>query len=107
MKTILEKIKSKEMIPGFRGRFVHTDLYTIAFWEVDEGAILPEHSHVNIQSSEVTEGHFELTIDGVVTDCKPGAVVVVPSNAVHSGRAITACKITDIFPPARPEYSNE
>lgn len=79
----------------------------MAFWEVDKGATLPEHSHVNEQSSQVTEGMFEFTIDGETQIYGPEQVATIPANAVHSGKALTDCKITDVFSPARPEYTNE
>ena len=107
MKHNLSDITPTEKIPGFHGRFVHMEGYTIAFWEVKAGSVLPEHSHINEQSSQVTEGKFELTIDGETEVYEPGQVATVPANSVHSGRALTDCKITDVFCPARPEYSNE
>ena len=106
MKTELTKIKPVEKIPGFHGKFIHGAGFTIALWEVKAGSILPEHSHIHEQSSQVTSGKFELTIDGKTEVYEPGMIAVVPSNSVHSGRAITDCTITDIFCPSRPEYSN-
>jgi len=41
----LDNIKVQEPVPGYKGKFVHSENQTIAFWEVDEGAALPEHSH--------------------------------------------------------------
>jgi hypothetical protein len=29
---------------------------------------------------------------------------VIPPDAVHSGRSITACKIIDVFSPVRADY---
>ena len=106
MKHKLTDISPTEKIPGFHGRFVHMEGFTLAYWEVKAGSELPEHSHVNEQSSQVTEGEFELTIDGETEVYKPGQVATIPAHVVHSGRAITDCKITDVFAPARPEYSN-
>ena len=107
MKHILSEINPTEKIPGFHGRFVHMEGFTMAYWEVKEGAILPEHSHENEQSSQVTEGKFELTIDGHTQVYGPGEIATVQANVVHSGKALTDCKITDVFSPARPEYSND
>lgn len=107
MKQEFKDIKPKEMIPRFLGRFVHSDLFTLAYWEVNRGSVLPEHSHENVQSSQVISGQFELTVDGEKILCEPDSVVVVPANAVHSGVALTNCVIYDVFSPARPEYSND
>lgn len=100
----LENIEPREMMPGFVARFVHTDRVTVAFWEVANGAVLPEHSHPHEQIATVLEGQFELTIDGQTEVLGPGMVAVVPGNVVHSGKAVTACRIQDIFQPPRDEY---
>jgi quercetin dioxygenase-like cupin family protein len=95
----------KEIIPGFKGTIVHGKGFTSAYWHVNEGAELPEHQHPQEQLTQVTEGKFELIVDGKKQVCEPGVVVFIPGNVPHSGRALTECKITDIFSPARPEYS--
>ena len=79
---------------------------TLSFIEVKAGASLPSHSHFNEQVSLVLEGSFQLTIDGKNVVFGPGTVVVIPSNAVHSGVAITDCKIMDVFNPIREDYRN-
>jgi len=105
MLKIINEIAQKELMPGFKGRFVHGDSFTIAYWEIEKGAILPEHSHIHEQATQIIEGTLELTIGDKIHFLKPGAIVVIPSNVVHSGKAITACKLTDTFCPARIEYS--
>ncbi len=106
-KTMFKEIKDipqKELLPGFRGRFAHGENLTLAFWEIDKGSVLPEHSHFHEQTSQVIEGEFEMTVDGNTKILQPGMVVVIPPNAVHSGRALTDCKITDVFSPVREDY---
>ncbi len=97
-------IKQKEIIQGFKGRFLHTEGFTIGFWEVESGAELPEHLHIHEQTTQVTEGEFEMTINGTTKIYKPGMILAIPSNTTHSGKAITNCKITDIFCPVREDY---
>ncbi len=90
-------IKQQEIIDGFTGRFVHTKGFTIGFWEVEAGAELPQHAHIHEQTTQVTEGEFEMTVSGVTKIYKPGMILVIPSNSTHGGKALTNCKITDIF----------
>ena len=104
MKTDITQ-PSKELIPGFKGTFIHGVGFTAAYWDIEKDAVLPEHSHPHEQLTQVTEGEFELNIAGQKHICKPGMVLLIPGNVPHSGRAVTACKITDIFCPCRPEYS--
>ncbi len=98
------KIEQKEMIKGFKGRFFHTNSSTIAFWEIDKGAILPKHSHIHEQTTQIIEGILEMTINEKTMVLKPGMIVSIPSNIKHSGKAITRCKLTDTFCPVREDY---
>ena len=101
----LDAIEEKEIVTGFRARFVHSDNMTQAFWRVEAGSVLPEHSHIHEQISSVLEGEFELTVEGETHQLVPGMVVVIPSNQPHSGRAITDCRLLDIFHPVREDYT--
>jgi quercetin dioxygenase-like cupin family protein len=99
-----EKIEPKTIIPGFRARFVHSANMTFALWDIDAGGALPDHSHPHEQVVHQLYGELELTIDGVTTILRPGTVAVIPPNAVHSGRALTACHVMDVFYPLREDY---
>lgn len=100
----LNQITQKELIPGFKGSFVHSSTMTVSYWQISKGSVLPEHSHHHEQISQVIKGEFELTIDGKKHIMTPGLLAVIPSNAVHSGVALTDCKIMDIFSPVREDY---
>ena len=97
-------IPEKEIIPGYFGRFVHTNHNTFALWRIEQGAVMPEHNHPHEQSGMVMEGVFEMTIDGKTVRMEPGKMITIPGDVPHSGMAITACRILDIFYPAREEY---
>jgi len=103
-KIIIKDIQPKEIVEGFQGRFVHMESFTIAFWEVKEGSTIPIHKHIHEQTMQVIEGKFELTLDGVAEVYTPGMVVTIPSQVPHGGKAITNCKLTDIFCPVREDY---
>jgi quercetin dioxygenase-like cupin family protein len=47
---------------------------------------------------------FELTIDDETQVLGPGTVTQIPGNAVHSGKALTDCRILDVFAPVREDY---
>ena len=100
----IKELKPIEVLPGFRGRFVHTEAMTIAFWEVDAGATLPVHNHVNAQTTYVVEGEFEFTVEGQKTLYTKGKMAVLKPWKEHGGQAITDCKLIDTFTPARMDY---
>lgn len=101
---IINDLPQKEIVKGFHARFVHTDSCTIAFVDIEEGAVLPIHSHVHEQITQVMEGRFQLTIDDVTNIYEPGLIAIIPSNVPHGGVALTDCKVMDVFTPVREDY---
>lgn len=104
MRKVISEIPQRELAKGIKGRYVHTNATTIGFVEAEKGAILPVHSHVHEQTTQIISGIFEMTIDGITEILEAGSIVVIPSNIVHSGRALTDCVITDTFYPIREDY---
>jgi len=100
----LADIQEREIVPGYRARFIHTEGMTLAYWHAEAGAALPEHSHPHEQIANVLEGEFELTVAGESRVLVPGQVAVIPGDVPHSGRAITDCRLLDAFQPAREDY---
>jgi quercetin dioxygenase-like cupin family protein len=100
----LGDLPQREIVPGYRAQFIHTKGMTLAYWEVEAGAALPEHSHPHDQIANVLEGEFELTVAGESRILVPGLVAVIPGDVPHSGRALTACRLLDAFQPAREDY---
>jgi quercetin dioxygenase-like cupin family protein len=96
--------KPREVIPGFVGRFLHSDTMTFALWQIAAGSSLPEHSHPHEQVVHLYEGEFEMTVEGGTLRMKSGDVFAIPGNARHHGRAITDCRIMDVFCPVREDY---
>jgi quercetin dioxygenase-like cupin family protein len=100
----ISDIEQKEVFKGFKGRFVHMESFTIGFWEIEAGSEIPLHSHLHEQTTEVIEGEFEMTCGGITKIYKSGMMVTIPSHVPHSGKAITNCKLTDVFCPVREDY---
>lgn len=100
----LDTIEERELIPGFRVRFVHSDTMTIAYWNIDGGSALPEHSHPNEQIVNVMEGELELVVEDRKLELAAGSVVVVPPGVPHAGRALSDCRVIDVFHPTRDDY---
>ncbi len=97
-------IQTREIAPGFFSKLIHTENNTINFIEVKAGCALQLHQHIHEQSSFVIEGQFELTVAGVPQILDTGMFALIPSNVIHGGRAITDCKLIDVFSPVREDY---
>ena len=99
-----DDILIKEPIRGYSVQFIHTANMTIAYWKIKAGAPLPDHSHPHEQVLNLVGGKYKLKIDDQSKSLGPGSVAVIPSNAPHSGEAITDCRIIDVFYPVRDDY---
>ncbi len=100
----LEQMPQQELLPGLHVRFVHSQHMTLAYWNIEAQAELPEHAHPHEQVATILEGRFELTIDGTRQTLEPGAVALIPPEATHSGKALSSCRIIDVFYPIREDY---
>ena len=100
----LSDITSKEIMPGYHGKLVHSETMSWVFWDVKEGAEVPIHHHTHEQIMHVVSGRFQFTLNGATKIYEPGSVVIIPSNAPHGGKALTSCKLMDVFSPVREEY---
>jgi quercetin dioxygenase-like cupin family protein len=102
----LSALTPNEMLPGFFGKFIHADDVTVATWEIKAGAELPPHSHPEVQITLMLAGRFELTVGDETRVVEAGAYAVIPGGVSHAARALTDCRVLDVFQPARPNYRN-
>jgi quercetin dioxygenase-like cupin family protein len=102
--VIVNGVAVREIFPGIRARVVHSARTSQSWVEIDPGASFPEHQHPHEQTVNVLEGELEVTAGGVTHRLTPGTALVIPPNVPHSGRAITACRVLDVFAPTRDDY---
>lgn len=100
----IETLKTVERLPGWRGRYVHSETMTFAHYEFDSNATIHEHFHPEEEVYEVIEGELEIVIDGVPHIARPGLVAIVPSNARHFVRALSNGRVIVIDHPSRPDF---
>ncbi len=106
MNKNLKDIIPRELIPGYHGKLIHSDNMTLAFWNVAKGKEAPAHQHSHEQILYVIEGEFEFFVNEEKKLLKKDDTVVIPSNTLHGGKAITECKLLDIFNPCREDLKD-
>ena len=97
-------IKDKQLIEGIKGKYIHTENNTIGLVNIEKGAILPAHSHVHQQITQVLTGKLQMTIGGETKILEPDSITIIPSNTIHSALALTDCVLIDTFYPVREDY---
>jgi quercetin dioxygenase-like cupin family protein len=93
-----------ERLPGWHGRYFHSENMTFAHYEFTRGASIHEHWHPQEEVYEVIEGELEVTIAGVAQVARPGVVAIVPANTPHSVKALTDGRAIIVDHPVRKEF---
>lgn len=93
-----------ERLPGWHGRYFHSQNMTFAHYDFARGSSIHEHFHPEEEVYEVIEGELEITIDGVAQIASAGLVAIVPANVRHSVRALTDGKAVIVDSPARRDF---
>jgi quercetin dioxygenase-like cupin family protein len=69
------------------GACIEGDRMIVGLMRMAAGTGAEPHSHPNEQWIYILEGTFNANVNGKEMTAKPGSVVYVPANTVHSGRA--------------------
>ncbi len=94
---------SREPKPGWHGRFFDSAGMSFAYYDLDAGASLHEHSHPNEEVWHVVTGELDLTIGAERFRVRPGQAAIVPSNTAHSVRAEVQSSVIVVDAPRRGE----
>jgi quercetin dioxygenase-like cupin family protein len=96
-----DDLKVFERLPGWKGRFFHSEHMTFAHYEFSAGSSIHEHFHLEEEVYEVIEGELEVVIDGESRIARPGLVAIVPANVRHKVDALTDGRVIIVDHPAR------
>jgi quercetin dioxygenase-like cupin family protein len=95
------RLEMKEPRQGWKGRFFHSQNMTFAYYAVEAGAWIHDHSHPNDEVWNVIDGELEITIAGEARVAGPGCAAVVPPNTVHSVKALSNVQAIVVDYPRR------
>jgi len=91
----------REPRPGWRGRFIHSDHMTFAYYDIEPGSDVHAHRHPQEEVWHVVEGALELVIDGTARTVRAGDAAVVPAEVEHSARAEVPSRVIVVDYPLR------
>jgi quercetin dioxygenase-like cupin family protein len=100
----VSSLEVMERLPGWHGRYFHSQSMTFAHYDFARGSSIHEHFHAQEEVYEVIEGELEVTIDGATQIARAGVVAIVPSNARHSVRALTDGRAIIVDCPVRRDF---
>ena len=94
----------QRIMDGIHGALHHSEQLTFGHIVLEQGAILPQHHHMQEQWTHVLDGQLQFTLDGETQMMTQGMSVHIPSNVPHSAVALTKCKVIDGFMPVREDF---
>jgi unsaturated pyranuronate lyase len=97
----ISRLDVKEPREGWQGRFFHSQNMTFAYYAVEAGAWIHEHSHPNDEVWNIIDGQLEITIAGETRVVGPGCAAVIPPDTAHSVEALTASRVIVVDHPVR------
>lgn len=98
------KRKKIRIWEGIHGSLHHTGQLTCGHIDLAAGIELPEHFHVQEQWTHVISGELEFRIGEETMVLRSGMCACIPSNIPHAGKALTDCKVIDVFNPVREDF---
>jgi quercetin dioxygenase-like cupin family protein len=103
--TAIDRIKERQIFGRqIRGRYAHGDRCTVGDVQLDADTIIPIHEHPHEQITYLLEGSMHFVVGDETLTMKPGDIAIIPGGVSHGGRTVTACRVIDVFAPARDEY---
>ena len=97
-------IEQERVTPLVRRQVIHTDLVTLARWELSKGALFQEHHHPNEQISMIQRGRMRFTLPDGEREVGAGAILRIPPNTPHSAEVLEDCVALDVFSPRREDW---
>jgi quercetin dioxygenase-like cupin family protein len=92
---------------GLSRRLISTDRMMLAQVFLEEGCVVPRHSHENEQLTYILEGKLRFLLgddESEVVDVGAGEVLHIPSWLPHKAEALETTLDVDIFAPPRQDW---
>ena len=102
----LSEIQPIELAPGIRIRAPFGQNLMLSYLEMDEGTVVPTHSHPHEQGGILLSGRMELTIGDQTRTVEAGSLFLIPPNTPHRAAAVGGpIALLDCFSPVREDYA--
>ncbi len=102
-----DEVPRETLTPLIARRMVTGDRMMVAQLYLDEGAVVPTHSHENEQITYVLEGRMRFWLgedESQVVEVGAGEVLLIPSGLPHRVLVLERTLDIDIFCPPRQDW---
>ena len=102
-----DDLPKEQLKPDLARRLISTERMMLAHVYLEQGAIVPQHSHENEQLTYILEGTLRFWLgedESEVVDVSAGEVLHIPSQLPHKAEALERTLDVDIFCPPRQDW---
>lgn len=83
---------------------IHTENMTIARLQLQQQAVVAQHSHHNEQVTTIERGALKFFIDGKELIVRAGESLTIPPHVPHGVEALEDTIAVDVFSPRRDDW---
>ncbi len=102
-----DAVPVEEVNPSMKRKIITGEKLMIARMNFKDGYVVPLHSHMNEQITQVISGKMRFWFGGdkeQTMDLYPGEVVVIPANLPHEALMIGEVEEIDTWAPPRQDW---
>ncbi len=102
-----DDLPREQLNPQIARRLITGERLMISHVYLDEGAIVPTHSHHNEQLTYILEGRLRFFLgddESQVVDVAAGEVLCIPPHLTHRAEALEDTLDVDVFTPPREDW---
>ena len=99
------EVEPVEMVPGvWRRTLSYGQRLMVVQTTLEEGTVVPVHSHPHEQITYIVEGQLTMEVGGQTHVLGPGDSLLLPGDVEHGATAIERTLVIDTFSPPRGDY---
>jgi len=102
-----DAVPTEQVTPKMQRKMVYGEKVMVAKMKFKDGFLVPLHSHVNEQVTQVTKGTIRFWFGAEkeqIVDLHAGEVVVIPSHLPHEALMIGDVEEIDTWAPIREDW---
>ena len=102
-----DDLPKEPLKPDLHRRLISGERMMIAHVYLDQGCIVPKHSHENEQLTYILEGKLRFWLgedEAEIVDVAAGEVLHLPSQLPHRAEALEDTLDVDVFSPPRQDW---
>lgn len=99
------EVEPVEMVSGvWRRTLSYGQRLMVVQTTLEEGAVVPVHSHPHEQITYIVEGRLTMEVEGQTHVLGPGHSLLLPGDVEHGATVIERTLVIDTFSPPREDY---